>query len=386
MHKPIVQKYGGSSVATSAHMEKIIGQWEDKTQKRVVVLSAMGKRTDQLVDLAQSQGLTPPEKDVLLSTGELESCEVFCELAHKMGIKACILTGIQIPIRTTNDFGNALIEWINPQKILDQLQTFDVVIVPGFQGVSNGKVTTLGRGGSDLTAVAISIGLGVQVCEIYTDVMGVMTVDPKICGDARLLSNMDYDAMIEFAHGGAKVLQARCVTLAKRFEMPIKVRSTFVKGLGTIIGKGKAMEGTIVSGVALKNHQWLGKINASEDFDFQKHLANALIHHFQVQNESQSIGFLLHDDQRAPFEKAWLEEGRAPIALEQVSMVTLVGSGLMVSSKIFFQIQQTLAKNKIKVYQIVVSDSKIQCIVHFDQGQNAVRVLHAHFGLEKEPN
>ncbi|MFW6005474.1 MAG: aspartate kinase, partial [Desulfonatronovibrionaceae bacterium] len=260
--KILVQKYGGTSVADLECMarvrDKVLNNL-DRGYKVIVVLSAMSGETNRLVDLARkwSKRPDPCEMDVLLATGEQTSVALFTMLLKDCGVKARSLLGFQIPIQTDRAYGKARILDIDRQKIEEILEKHDVLVVAGFQGCDcEQNITTLGRGGSDTSAVAVAAALDAHVCEIYTDVDGVYTTDPNICPQARKIKKIAYDEMLEMASMGAKVLQIRSVEFAQKYNVPIHVRSTFTDGPGTlVVQEDKSMESAMVSGVAYDKDQ-----------------------------------------------------------------------------------------------------------------------------------
>ena len=260
--KIVVQKFGGTSVAGLDKMKQVKSKVERKLKKGykvVVVLSAMAGETDRLISLATefSKDPDPSEMDVLLTTGEQVSVALFSMLLKDASIKARSLLGFQIPIHTDKSYGKARILEIDAEKIKELFKTYDVLVVAGFQGCDfQQNLTTLGRGGSDTSAVALAAALDAEVCEIYTDVDGVYTTDPNVCSNARKLSKIAYDEMLEMASMGAKVLQIRSVEFAKKYNVPVHVRSTFKDEPGTLLVKeDDIMESVMVSGIAYDKDQ-----------------------------------------------------------------------------------------------------------------------------------
>ena len=252
----IVQKYGGSSVATSERIRAIALQIADAYKNNnalVVVLSAMGDTTDELIEQAVKINENYPKRelDMLISTGEQQSCALMAIAIHALGLPAVSLNGRQAGILSSGEFGNARIQNIQTSRIKQELDKRNIVIVTGFQGIDrNGEVTTLGRGGSDTTAVALASALGAKTCEIYTDVDGVYTADPNLVSDAIKLEEISYDEMLELASLGAKVLHSRSVEIAKKFNIKLVVKSSLTKGKGTIV-REKTMEKMLISGLAI---------------------------------------------------------------------------------------------------------------------------------------
>ncbi|MEZ4820817.1 MAG: hypothetical protein R3A45_13395, partial [Bdellovibrionota bacterium] len=259
------------------------------------------------------------------------------------------------------------------------------------QGVYQGLITTLGRGGSDLTAVALSAGLGLECCEIYTDVPGVMTTDPKIDSNARVIDRISYDEMIDFADAGAKVLQARCVVLAKRYQLNITVRSSFEKSLGTIVGKETQMENMIVSGIALDRAQVYTSMQYSPQIHAQimQGLPGVCARILQMKNSSEtaSIVFLTNLCDFLKLQN-WQSEMQSDAIFEQhrVAAVTIIGVGLMLQKEIFLAAHNVLNQNGIDMIGSWFADGRICLLVPESKGEETVRALHAFYGLEKEPN
>ena len=258
----IVQKYGGTSVADISRIENVakrVVQTARAGYKVVVIVSALGDTTDRLIDTALKITMNPPDRelDMLLSTGEQASSALLAMAINKLGPDAISFTGAQVGIITDSSFTKARIIDINAKRIIKELKSGKIVIVAGFQGVSvNQDITTLGRGGSNLTAVALAKVLRAEMCEMYTDVEGVFTADPRIVGNARKLKKISYEEMFELASSGAQVLQPRSIEVAMKFSVPIHVRSSFSKSRGTIISKEvKAMEHIVISGVALNKDE-----------------------------------------------------------------------------------------------------------------------------------
>ncbi|HUJ69969.1 MAG TPA: aspartate kinase, partial [Syntrophorhabdales bacterium] len=252
----VVQKYGGTSVGSLERItnvaEKVI-KYKDEGNDLVVVVSAMSGETDRLLKLASGVAKFPDERevDVLISTGEQVTSAVLAMALKERGYDAVSMLGSQIRIKTDSAFGSARIEEIEKDKILEALKAGQVVVVPGFQGIDyGGNITTLGRGGSDTTAVAVAAALHADLCEIYTDVDGVYTTDPNITDKARKLDRISYEEMLEMASLGAKVLQIRSVELARKYNVPLLVKSSFVDGEGTLVcEEAPMMEQVVISGV-----------------------------------------------------------------------------------------------------------------------------------------
>ena len=258
----LVQKFGGSSVADLECMKKVRGKVREalaEGYKLVVVLSARSGRTNALLEMAYqwSDEPDPAEMDVLLTTGEQESVALFSMLLQDDGIKARSLLGFQLPVLTDGDFGSARIQSIDAAMLRREMEKYDVLVMAGFQGcTAEGRLTTLGRGGSDTSAVAVAAALGSVECHIFTDVDGVYTTDPRLCGEARKIERISYEEMLEMSSMGAKVLQIRSVEFAKKYKVPVRVRSTFSSDPGTLVTQeDDMMESVLVSGIAYDKDQ-----------------------------------------------------------------------------------------------------------------------------------
>ena len=258
----IVQKYGGTSVGSIEKIRNVaerVIEMKKKGHDLVVVLSAMAGETDKLIRLAHevTESPNPRELDVLISTGEQVSVSLFSMAVQSLGFKASSLLGHQVKIVTDDAYGRARINEIDTRRIMEEIRKDKIVVVAGFQGQDEkGNITTLGRGGSDTTAVAVAAALKAQVCEIFTDVEGVYTSDPNICPKARKMKKISYEEMLEMASLGAKVLEIRSVEFAKKFKVPVHVRSTFTNKEGTmVVQEDKSMEKILVSGVTYNKNE-----------------------------------------------------------------------------------------------------------------------------------
>jgi aspartate kinase len=254
----IAQKYGGSSVATTEKIKRIaekVKKRVDDGYKLILVLSAMGKTTDNLISLSEEITMNPSarEMDMLMATGEQLTIALFSLALHELKVAAVSLTGPQAGIVTDSAYRKAKIKSIDKERISKEFDTHDVVVIAGFQGINEeNNIATLGRGGSDLSAVAIAAALQTECCEIYTDVEGVFTADPRIAGDAKKIDVITFDEMLELASSGAAVMQARSIECAKKYNIPIRVRSTFGDSEGTLIKEeDKTMEKVMIRGIAL---------------------------------------------------------------------------------------------------------------------------------------
>lgn len=375
---------------------------ETKRQRNevIVVVSAMGKTTDQLLDLAHkiTDEPDPREIDMLLSTGEQISIAVMAMAIHSLGEPAISMTGPQVGILTDNVHRKAKIVRINEEKILTELKAGKVVIVAGFQGSTvDNQITTLGRGGSDTTAVALAAVLKADVCEIYTDVDGVYTTDPRICKNARKLNSIAYDEMLELASLGAKVLHSRSVELAKNFDVPLHVRSSFNNELGTMVVKEvKEMEDRVVSGVAYNKGE--AKISmlgvpdrpgiAAEIFGTLAE--NNIVVDMIIQNVAadglNDISFTVSKEDLRPTLKVarGLKEklgGQDVVAEERIAKVSIVGVGMKSHSGVAAKMFKALAKNNINIESISTSEIKISCLIKEEDCDKAVVAIHSEFEL-----
>ncbi|MCG6878725.1 MAG: aspartate kinase [Deltaproteobacteria bacterium] len=402
----IVQKYGGTSVGSiekiKAVAERVI-ETHNEGNQMVVVLSAMAGQTDGLINMAKEIDPNPDsrELDVLMSTGEQVSVALFAITLKSMGHDACSLLGFQAAIHTDELYGKARIHDIAVDRITENLDAGRIVIVAGFQGLNaRGDITTLGRGGSDTTAVALAAVLNADVCEILTDVDGVYTTDPNICRKAKKMDFISYDEMLEMASMGAKVLEIRSVEFAKKFNVPIHVRSTFTKERGTmVVAETKDMEKVAVSGVAYNKNEARITIRqvpdqpgvASRIFDpvFKAGILVDMI----VQNTSQD-GFtdLTFTVPKGDFYQAMKlvsdvgKDVGAETVLgdENIAKVSIIGVGMRVHAGIAKKMFAALAEKSINILMISTSEIKISCIIEDKYTELAVRVLHDTFGLDQE--
>ncbi|HLG20605.1 MAG TPA: aspartate kinase, partial [Bdellovibrionota bacterium] len=399
---------GGSSVGTLDRIHAIadrLGRDARAGKKIVAVVSAMAGETDRLLALGRHFTPQPParELDFLVSTGEQISAGLLAIALRSKGIPSLALLGHQVPIRTDRNFGEAQIEFVAPHRVKDRLNSGEVVVIAGFQGVTEeGEITTLGRGGSDLTAVALAVALEASVCRIFTDVPGVFTADPQICADARPIRKISYDEMLELASLGAKVLQSRSVQLAKRYQIPLQVLSSFDDGEGTWVQKeDRDMEKTVVSGITCDRKE--GKISVRHLPD-PVHAAEKL---FSGLAEAQIVVDVIVQDRgsdgktnitftvpRESFDKAAAiaqklakSDSKTEILLQdRIAKISAVGLGMRSHSGVAAQMFQTLAKEGIDVAAVSTSDIKISCVIDDRYAELAVRALHDAFGLAKEVN
>jgi aspartate kinase len=401
----VVQKYGGTSVAGVERMSTVLARVRkglDAGQKMVVVLSAMSGETNRLLSLAKqfSPCPDPAEMDVLLCTGEQTSVALFTMLAKQAGIKAASILAHQIPILTNSHHTKARIDSIDTAKLKAMLEEYDLLVVAGFQGVDcNGRLTTLGRGGSDTTGVALAAALAADVCEIYTDVDGVFTTDPNVCSMARKLEVISYDEMLELASMGAKVLQIRSMEFAKKFNVPVRVRSTFSDDPGTLVTQeSHMMEDLLVSGIAYDKDQCRITISKVKDRPgvaaaiFASIAAKRILVDMIVQNTSQEgltdMTFTVHradlDQTMKLLEQVKEEIGSVDIHHDsQVAKVSVVGVGMRNHSGVATKMFETMRDENINIKLIATSEIKITCLIDEKYIELAVRSLHHAFGLDK---
>lgn len=402
----IVQKFGGTSVANLECMQKVkekVLKPLKEGKKVAIVLSAMAGETNRLIEMAKkwSKYPDPAEMDVLVSTGEQVSIALFTMLLKDAGIKARSLLGYQIPIRTDRDFGRARILDIDEEKLRNYFKHYDVLVVAGFQGCDcENRITTLGRGGSDTSAVALAAALKAKVCEIYTDVDGVYTTDPNICSSARRIDKIAYDEMLEMASMGAKVLQIRSVEFAKKYNVPILVRSTFKDGPGTLVTKEDPnMEAAMVSGIAYDKDQ--ARVTLVDVYDrpgvaaniFEPIAAAGIVVDMIVQNPSRNgstdMTFTVPrgnvEETVKILEKIKDKLGAKEILTDtNVSKVSVIGVGMRNHAGVAAIAFSALKNENINIMIISTSEIKISCLIEEKYTELAVRTLHEAFGLEKE--
>ena len=404
----VVQKFGGSSVADAASIKRVAGVVVD-TQRAgnevVVVISAMGDTTDDLLDLAHQITPTPPgrELDMLLTTGERQSAALLAMAIDALGAKARSYTGSQAGVITTSTHGDARILDITPGRITTALAKGDIVIVAGFQGVSQDTkdVTTLGRGASDTTAVALASAVGADYCEIYTDVDGVFTADPRVVPQARPIPDIAYDEMLELAAAGAKVLHLRAVEYARRDNVPIHVRSSFSDQPGTWVHdrmKGGTMEAAIISGIACDSSESkvtvvgvpdiIGK--AARVFDVLAATGvnlDMVVQNASVADNTVAISFTLPEADRTRAIEA-LRANQAEIGFDDltwddaIGKVSIVGIGMRTHPGVTATFFRALADADINIAMISTSEIRISVVVAADQADQAVRAAHTAFGFD----
>ncbi len=405
----LVQKFGGATVATFDHMKEVakkIKAAKEAGNDLVIVVSAMGDQTDDFLDAVEKLCPNDPPKrevDMLLVTGEQQSIAYLALALHGLGCPAMSFTGAQLGIRTTPVFGNSRIEDISGvDKLRKALDAGNVVVVAGFQGASvDGENTTLGRGGSDLTAVALAAALKADMCEFYKDVDGVFTTDPRVCKDARKMDQITYDEMLELASMGAGVLYSRSVEFAKKYGVPMHVRSCFHDKPGTlVVEEADDMEKVLVRGVAFSRAEAKITILGVPDQPgvaaavFEALGAAGIIVDMIVQNVSQEghtdISFTIS---RKEYKKALdlakkvcVElKAKSVVGDDQMAKISVVGVGMKSHAGVAAKMFQALAQAKINIEMISTSEIKISVITRESDLEKAVQVIHAAFGLGASP-
>ena len=396
----VVQKYGGTSVADPdriRHVARRVARTRRAGNDVIVVVSAMGHSTDDLITLAHEVSSDPParEMDMLLTAGERISMALLAMALHSEGVPALSLTGSQAGILTDASHGEAKITEIRGTRVREGLETGNVVIVAGFQGVdpASKDVTTLGRGGSDATAVALASAHRADVCEIYTDVAGVYTADPRVVPEARKMDTLSFDEMLELAAGGAGVLMARSVEVGRRFNVPIHVRSSFGEEDGTWV-KEMTMEEAIIRGVAHDTSEakvtiWGVPDRPGVAAALFEALANARVNIDMIvqnvgQDGSTDISFTVPQSHAKAARRATVplvaDLGAEDLAVDtDIAKVSLVGAGMKSSPGVAARVFRALADSRINIEMISTSPIRISCIVRRDSVDDAVRALHAEF-------
>ena len=406
MKELIVQKYGGTSVGSFERIEAVadnIANTYNKGKRIVVVLSAMAGETDKLIQLAKSiqSEPDPREYDALISTGEQISVALMAMALKKRGIKSKSYTAYQLGIKTNDRHRQARILEVNVDRLKDDLTEGSIPVITGFQGMTDdGDITTLGRGGSDTTGVALAVALDASQCEIYTDVEGVFTTDPRICSKAKLIEKISFEEMLELSSTGAKVLQLRSVEYASKNNMPIRVLSSFKDGNGTLVcEEGNDMEKPIVSGISSDDNEAkltirgvpdipgvaakiLGPISDS-DID-----VDVIVQNISAENTTDFTFTVKQED--ASRAKDILEDtskslGGGLIELDDdIAKISIVGRGMRGQSGIASKMFESLANNEINILMITTSEIKISVVIRKDLQERAVNALHDAFVLDKD--
>jgi aspartate kinase len=402
----IVQKFGGTSVGNIErikHVARLLLETQNQGKGVVGVISAMAGETDRLIQLAQQVADSPDsrEYDVLVSTGEQVSVSLVAMAINALGGKARSFMGHQVKILTDEAFSKARIVSIEAERLLKELGEGYIAVVAGFQGVDEtGNITTLGRGGSDTSAVALAAAVEAEVCEIYTDVDGVYTADPNICPRARKLEKISYDEMLEMASAGAKVLQTRSVEIGKKFGVPIHVRSSFSEEEGTMVMReDEEMEKYVVSGVTYNRNESKLTIIGVPDVPgiaakmFRPIAEANIVVDMIIQNVSSDGKATLTFTVSKPDTRKALdllqnlakELGAASVSADNnISKVSIVGVGMRSHAGVAAKFFTTLANEGINIMMISTSEIKISCVIEDKYTELAVRVLHEAFGLASE--
>ncbi|MFH5183226.1 aspartate kinase [Paenibacillus sp. TAB 01] len=404
--KILVQKFGGTSLSTVEARAQVIQHIQDALSleyKLVIVVSAMGRKgepyaTDTLLDWISSNGNQLParEKDMLMCCGELISAATLCSLLHASGISSSVLSGAQAGIITNEDFGNAQIVSIHPERILKLLEKDKVVIVTGFQGESKlHDWTTLGRGGSDTTATALGAALKAEMVDIFTDVEGILTADPRIVKEARRIPVVSYMEICNMAHHGAKVIHPRAVEVAMHAGIPIRVRSTFSKDTGTlvthsdaIVNKEDMIQDRFVTGIA--NFSDITQIHVAAGdgvYDLQLKVFKSMAqHHISVDfiNVNPSgVVYTVFDYEAERALSILTELGYKPAYVPHCAKVSIIGGGMNGVPGIMAHIVEALTENDINILQSADSNTTIWVLVKGDDMADAVRALHKKFQLHR---
>ena len=406
MGKLIVKKFGGTSVADAERIEAVADNVEaeiKKGNKVTVVLSAMGKSTDDLIELAKEINPDPDlrEYDALVSTGEQISVALLAMALLKRGIKGKSYTAYQLGIKTNSSHSRARILDVEVSKITSELEEGVVPVITGFQGMNQvGDITTLGRGGSDTTGVALAVALNADECQIYTDVDGIFTTDPRVCSKARLLKNVSFEEMLELSGSGAKVLQLRAVEYASKFNLPLRVLSSFKKGEGTLVQEEKnIMERPIVSGISSIDSEAKLTIRGVPDIPgvAAKILSpiseagievDVIVQNISAENNTDFTFTVDKNDAKKAediLQKTSQTLGGGSIEVDDdIAKISIVGRGMRAHAGVASKMFQALAKHEINISMITTSEIKISVVIKKEEMENAVQALHDAFDLDKE--
>ena len=405
----LVQKYGGTSVGSVERIEQVaekVARFHAQGHDLVVVVSAMSGETNRLIALAQQIQETPDprELDVIISTGEQVTIGLLCMALKKRGVDARSYTGTQVKISTNSSFNKARIEEIDDQNIRADLSARRVVVVAGFQGVdANGNITTLGRGGSDTTGVALAAALKADECQIYTDVDGVYTTDPRVCDKARRLERITFEEMLEMASQGSKVLQIRSVEFAGKYNVPLRVLHSFKEGPGTLITldeeNNMSMEQPLVSGIAFNRDE--AKVTIAGIPDHPGVAAKILtpigeanievdviVQNVGIDNTTDLTFTVNKSDMNkavAILEKIKVELGAREVRSDaDIAKVAIIGVGMRSHAGVASKMFSALAADGINIQMISTSEIRITVIIEEKYLELAVRCLHTAFGLDAE--
>lgn len=401
-----VQKYGGSSVASVERIEQVadkVQRFHQDGHQVVVVLSAMSGETNRLLELARqiSQQPSPREQDMLVSTGEQVTIALLAIALEKRGVPAISMTGWQVPIRTDASYGKARVQKIDGGHVSAQLNSGRVVIVAGFQGVDGeNNVTTLGRGGSDTTAVALAAVLKADECQIYTDVDGVYTTDPRVVASARRLDRITVEEMLEMASQGSKILQIRSVEFAGKYNVPLRVLHSFQDGPGTLITaeQDSVMEQPVISGIAFNRDEAKLTIRGVADtpgvaFRVLGAISDAnievdvIVQNVAEQDNTTDLTFTVgrqdYDKALRILQRTGEELGaRAVSGTTGIAKVSIIGVGMRSHAGVASRMFAALAKENINIQMISTSEIKVSVVIDEKYTELAVRALHGEFGLD----
>jgi aspartate kinase len=403
----IVQKYGGTSVGSPERIKAVaerVARCKKEGNDVAVIVSAMSGVTDGLIALANKISSNPSdhEMDILLSSGEIVSASLTAMALEALGVKSMAFTGSQAGIITDNCHTKAKITKIDTQRLADAIKEGYVPVIAGFQGVTGDllDITTLGRGGSDLSAVAVAEGLKADLCEIYTDVDGVYTTDPNVVKDARKLDKISYEEMLELASLGAKVLQSRSVEFAKNYNVPLVVRSSFTDDPGTLIVKEDSiMEQVVVSGIAYDKKQARITIHGVPDkpgiaaslftaIANENIIVDMIVQNISKEDKKTDISFTVPKtdiNKAIEVTKKITSQLKAESVLldEDIAKISVVGVGMRTHSGVAAKIFAVLSENNINIMMISTSEIKVSCVIDLKYTELAVRVLHDAFELNK---
>ena len=401
----VVQKYGGTSMGSIERIRNVakrVAKTYDEGNDLVVVVSAMSGETNKLVALATEMCEFPSEReyDVMVATGEQVSMSLLAMALQSMGYKAKSYCGFQLPIITDSSFSKARIEEIDDKRVREDLKNGVIVVVAGFQGIDRqGNLTTLGRGGSDTSAVAVAAAMKADVCEIYTDVDGVYTTDPRIVPEASKLEKISYDEMLEMASLGSKVLQIRSVEFAKKYDVVVHVRSSFNDNPGTLVTKEDAeMEAVLVSGITYnKDEAKISVLRVPDRPGIAAKIFSPLSEanitvDMIIQNVSHDgLNDMTFTVPKSDFKKALKIVQETAVAIgadsvtsdENIAKVSIIGVGMRSHSGVACKMFETLSSEGINILMISTSEIKISCIIEMKYSELAIRVLHEAFALDK---
>ena len=404
MSEIIIQKFGGTSLGSVERIDAVaeIIKKASKKNKIAVVVSAMSGETNRLIDLANSFGNNPDKRefDALVSTGETISSALLSMALHSKGIKARSFSASQIAIRTTSSYSKAKILDVDAKKILDVLENDTIPIITGFQGITEGgDITTLGRGGSDATAVAIAAQINANRCDIYTDVDGIFTTDPNIVSNAKKLDSITMEEMLELAGQGAKVVQTRAVEFANKYHVPVRVLSSFNDGSGTLISlKDESMENALVSGIASQKDQVKFTLHSVGDipgtaFKILGPISEAevevdvIVQNVSIDGKTDFTFTVSNEDQETV--KKILSNIKDEINYKEliinpdIAKVSLVGAGMRSQSGVASKAFKALSENDVNIQIICTSEIKITMVIKEEEVEKAINVLHEEFELDK---